>query len=57
MFTENMVQYSKTGNIGKCPNCGFDLKISKIETPIRDNYTITCLACDKSEYFTGTTKK
>ena len=57
MFTENMIQYSKTGNIGKCPNCGCDLKIDKKETPIRDNYTIVCVSCGKAEYFTGTTKE
>ena len=57
MFTNNMVEYSKTGRIGKCPKCGNDLEIDKIETPIRDNYTVICSCCEKSEYFTGAIKQ
>lgn len=56
MFTDNMIEYSKTGIIGKCPKCNQELKIDKIETPIRDNYNVSCPSCGKFEHFTGTTK-
>ena len=56
MFTENMIQYSKTGNIGVCSKCKNNLNIEKIETPTRDNYIVSCKKCKKKEYFTGVTK-
>ena len=56
MFTNNLIQYHINGNLGKCPQCGKPLKISVYKTPIRDNCTIECSICKKSEYFTGSLK-
>ena len=55
MFTENMIKYSVSGEIGNCPICHSKLIVEAINTPIRDNYYVTCSVCKKTEYFTGTT--
>lgn len=57
MFTKNMIQYCKTGDAGVCPNCGKKLIVDIIETPIRNNYNVTCKNCNKSSLFSGVTKK
>lgn len=57
MFIPNLIEYHKTGHIGKCPNCGADLKVDKYATPIRDNFLVKCPNCKREEYFTGMTKK
>lgn len=56
MFTQNLIEYCKTGKIGKCPACGTELNVEKYETPIRDNLLIKCPSCKKEGYFTGKTK-
>lgn len=56
MFIPNLIEYHKTGHIGKCPNCGADLKVDKYTTPIRDNFLVKCPNCKSEEYFTGTPK-
>ena len=57
MYTQNIIQYFKTGNVGNCPVCNQPLKIKKTETPIRDNFLIECPKCQKSECFFGSTKQ
>lgn len=57
MFTKNLIQYCKTGKLGKCCNCESELEIEMIPTPIRTNCIIKCPKCGKSEYFTGVTNK
>ena len=57
MFTQNLIEYYKTGQIGKCPSCGADLEVEKYETPIRDNLLVRCPKCKNERYFTGTIKK
>lgn len=57
MFTENIIQYFKTGNAGACPRCGSELTVNIIETPTRDNYNIVCKNCNKSSLFSGVTKE
>ena len=54
MFTNNLIDYYTTGKLGKCNNCGGNLELEEIKTPIRDNCIIKCPICGKSEYFTGT---
>lgn len=56
MFTENIIQYFKTGNIGVCPVCEHPLSLEKIETPIRTSYTVSCNVCKKYVHFLGTLK-
>lgn len=56
MFTENILNYYKVGDIGKCPKCKNHLKLEVIKTPIRDNTVVYCPICKKEEYFTGTCK-
>lgn len=57
MFTQNLIEFIKTGKTGTCPGCGAGLTIEKYVTPIRDNYLIKCPKCKKEGYFTGTIKK
>lgn len=57
MFTQNVIEYYRTGEIGKCPECGSVLEVEKYETPIRDNILVKCPECKKEGYFTGAIKK
>lgn len=57
MFTQNLISYFETGEIGKCSACGGKLTIEEFETPIRTNCVIRCENCGKYDYFTGMTKQ
>ena len=55
MFTQNLIDYYKTGTPGKCITCGNNLTIEIIKTSIRNNCVIRCEFCEKEEIFVGTT--
>jgi hypothetical protein len=54
MFEKNLINYVKNNDLGKCPHCGGDVKITEMKVSHRINLIVSCLKCKKEEMFLGT---
>ena len=56
-WTNNLIQYNKTGEVGKCPKCGSEkVEATKHTHGQRCSITFVCNDCGAFEHFDGATQ-